>query len=289
MTTVEARMPRAHGLTAAPAGVSLLVVGRATCRDEPLRRSLGRGLAVAEFAETVGDAERLLPRCHFDCVVVEIDSAADPMLAWVESLQRAGTVPCICVAAPDDPALASASLRAGAATVLPRPLDAKSLQRFLATQAGAPGRASAASERVGGRPAALQVQLVGDSAPIRRVRAMVERVAPTPATVLIEGQTGTGKELIARLLHERSGRRGPFVPVNCGAIPPELMETSTSATPRARSPARTSSARDCSSQRGAAPCSSTRSARCAATCRSSSCARSRRTASGPSARTAKCR
>jgi DNA-binding NtrC family response regulator len=205
--------------------LSLLVVGRATCRDEPLRRSLGRGLAVAEFAETVGDAERLLPRCHFDCVVVEIDSAADPTLAWVEGLQRAGTVPCICVAAPDDPALASASLRAGAATVLPRPLDARSLQRFLATQAGAPGRVSAASERVGGGPAALQVQLVGDSAPIRRVRAIVERVAPTPATVLIEGQTGTGKELIARLLHERSGRRGPFVPVNCGAIPPELMET----------------------------------------------------------------
>jgi DNA-binding NtrC family response regulator len=69
------------------------------------------------------------------------------------------------------------------------------------------------------------MHLVGDSEPIRRVRSMVERVAPTSATVLIEGQTGTGKELVARLLHEQSGRRGPFVPVNCGAIPAELMET----------------------------------------------------------------
>jgi len=130
MTTIEARAPSASGLAAAPAGLSLLVVGRMTCRDEPLRRSLRRGLAVAEFAETASDAERLLPRCHFDCIVVEVESAADPMLAWVEGLQRAGTVQCICVAAPDDPALASASLRAGAAVVLPRPLDARSLQRF---------------------------------------------------------------------------------------------------------------------------------------------------------------
>ena len=210
---------------AGPPGWSLLFVGRATCGDEPLRRSLRRSLAVAEFAETVNEAERLLPRCHFDCVVVEVDSAADPMLAWVEGLQRAGSVPCICVAASGDPSLASASLRAGAAAVLSRPLDAKSLQHILATRTVVPGRPSAATARANGASGTLRVQLVGDSAPIRRVRAMVERVAPTPATVLIEGQTGTGKELIARLLHERSGRRGPFIPVNCGAIPPELMET----------------------------------------------------------------
>ena len=225
MTTNEARAPRAPGLAAAPAGWSLLVVGRVTWRDEPLRRSLRRGMAVAEFAETVSDAERLLPRCHFDCIVVEIDSAADPMLPWVEGLRRAGSVPCICVAAPDDPALAAASRRAGAAVVLSRPIDAKSLHQFLATRSGVAGRASAAAGGASGDPRAVQVQLIGDSAPIRRVRAMVERVAPTPATVLIEGQTGTGKELIARLLHERSGCRGPFIPVNCGAIPPELMET----------------------------------------------------------------
>jgi len=217
--------PGAACMTVSPAGLSLLVIGRTSSADESLRRSLRRGVAIAEYAETVGDAERLLPRCHFDCIVVEIDSAADPALAWIEGLRRTDSVPCICVAAPNDPSLASASLRAGAAAVLPRPLDAKALQRVLATQLCVPGRTPAPAARAGPGAASLRVQLVGDSAPIGRVRAMVERVAPTPATVLIEGQTGTGKELIARLLHERSGRRGPFIPVNCGAIPPELMET----------------------------------------------------------------
>ena len=150
-----------------------------------------------------------------------------PIRCWPGSqgLQVANAVPCICVAARDDPSLASASLRAGAAVVLPRPLDAKALQHFLATQGRAAARTATPAARVGGGAGTLRVQLVGDSAPIRRVRSMVERVAPTPATVLIEGHTGTGKELIARLVHERSGRRGPFIPVNCGAIPPELMET----------------------------------------------------------------
>ena len=215
--------PYASGTAALPAGLSLLVVGRRTSGDDALRRSLRHGLAVAEFVESVAEAERLLPRCHFDCIVVEVDSATDPGLAWVAALQRDGGAPLVCVSGRDDPALAAAGLRAGAVAVLPSPLDTRSLQRVLDSR-----RPSAAGEPAtlrAGAATALRVHLVGDSAPIRRVRDMVERVAPTPATVLIEGQTGTGKELIARLLHERSGRRGPFVPVNCGAIPPELMET----------------------------------------------------------------
>ena len=225
MSTFDLQHSSRSAMATAGAGWSLLVIGRETCADESLRRALRRSLAVAEFVETVNDADRLLPRCHFDCIVVEVDSAADPVLAWVEGMQGAGTAPCICVAAPDDPSLATASLRAGAAVVLPRPLDARSLQGFLATQRQVAAGTPIPAARAGGGPGSLRVQLVGDSAPIRRVRSMVERVAPTPATVLIEGQTGTGKELIARLVHERSGRRGPFIPVNCGAIPPELMET----------------------------------------------------------------
>lgn len=204
-------------------GLAVLVVGPSACRDEALHRSLRHGFGIAEFAAVPVEAERLLPRCHFDCVVIEVASLTDPALTWVGELRRAGSVPLVCACAPHDPVLADACRREGAAAVLSQPLDARELQRLLATHAT--GLAQQPAGRAHGTLGKPSVPLIGDSAPIRRVRAMVERVAPTPATVLIEGETGTGKELIARMLHERSGRRGPFVPVNCGAIPPDLMET----------------------------------------------------------------
>lgn len=69
-------------------------------------------------------------------------------------------------------------------------------------------------------------QLIGSSAVMRRLRETIERAAPTPATVLITGQSGTGKELIARAIHAGSARRDrPFVQVNCAAIPEELIES----------------------------------------------------------------
>jgi two-component system, NtrC family, response regulator len=69
-------------------------------------------------------------------------------------------------------------------------------------------------------------RLVGESEAIRKVFGLVQRVAPTDATVLIVGENGTGKELIAHAIHEASARRaGPFVPINCGAIPEMLLES----------------------------------------------------------------
>jgi transcriptional regulator with GAF, ATPase, and Fis domain len=60
---------------------------------------------------------------------------------------------------------------------------------------------------------------------LRRVLAQVERIAPTACSVLVTGETGTGKEGIARLLHEQSGRRGPLVVVNCASLPADLVES----------------------------------------------------------------
>ncbi|HEX6706528.1 MAG TPA: sigma-54 dependent transcriptional regulator [Albitalea sp.] len=67
--------------------------------------------------------------------------------------------------------------------------------------------------------------LCGDSAAMRALRELILRIAPTPVDVLVCGETGTGKELVARALHDFSGRRGPFVAINCAALPEALIES----------------------------------------------------------------
>jgi two-component system response regulator AtoC len=72
----------------------------------------------------------------------------------------------------------------------------------------------------------LPVRIVGNSAPIREVLSIISRAAPTPWTVLIHGETGTGKELIARLIHLLSPKKdGPFIELNCAAVPESLFES----------------------------------------------------------------
>lgn len=67
--------------------------------------------------------------------------------------------------------------------------------------------------------------LIGQSAAIERVRTLIRSVGPTAADILINGQTGTGKEVVARQLHGASGRKGPFVAINCGALPETVFES----------------------------------------------------------------
>lgn len=72
----------------------------------------------------------------------------------------------------------------------------------------------------------MKHQMIGESEPIIKVKEMIEKVAPTDARVLITGDNGTGKEVVARWLHEKSNRaKAPFIEVNCAAIPSELIES----------------------------------------------------------------
>jgi DNA-binding NtrC family response regulator len=96
---------------------------------------------------------------------------------------------------------------------LERALEQRDLGRELARLRERPGG--------GARP-----HIIGASAPMRRLFALIERVAPTRANVLVTGETGTGKELVARAVHDLSDRaRRPFVPINCSALPETLLES----------------------------------------------------------------
>ena len=85
-----------------------------------------------------------------------------------------------------------------------------------------PERGSTASRR---EPARSASTIIGESPALRRVLAAADRIAPTQMSVLITGETGTGKEGLARRLHDESGRTGAFVVVNCASLPPELVES----------------------------------------------------------------
>ncbi len=116
------------------------------------------------------------------------------------------------------------AIKKGAFDFISKPLD---LNRLLITIRNAMDKTKLVSEtRVLKRKVSKTYDMIGVSEPIQRIREMIERVAATEARVFITGENGTGKELVARWLHELSNRaKGPFIEVNCAAIPSELIES----------------------------------------------------------------
>lgn len=119
------------------------------------------------------------------------------------------------------------ALRKGAYDFLPKPCKlfeiANVLQR-VGEKRALKHRALALESRL--KAVEGRTELIGDTPPMLRVKSLIEKVAPTDSTVLILGETGTGKELVARRIHEQSRRsNAPFVAVNCGALPENLVES----------------------------------------------------------------
>jgi len=116
------------------------------------------------------------------------------------------------------------AIKKGAYDFLEKPLD---LNRLLITIRNAMDKSTLITQtQVLKNKVSKMYEIVGESEAIKQVKEMIDRVAPTEARVLITGANGTGKELVAHQIHEKSSRaKGPFVEVNCAAIPSELIES----------------------------------------------------------------
>jgi DNA-binding NtrC family response regulator len=177
---------------------------------------------------TGDDAIALLDERDFDVVITDLNLAGTSGLDLCRRIrENRPSTPVIVITGFGDMASAISAVRAGASDFISKPVEmpilAHAIERALRDrqlreqvrrlrQADVPPTAT-----VGG--------LVGTSRAMQSVYDLIRRVGASDTTVLLSGESGTGKELVARALHDISGRRGPFVGLNCAAMPTELMES----------------------------------------------------------------
>jgi len=161
----------------------------------------------------------------YDVVLCDIKM---PKIDGIEFLQKAGEtnpdIPIIMISGHGNIETAVEAVKKGAYDFISKPPD---LNRLLITIRNAMERSSLVTEtKVLKRKVSRVQEMIGGSAPIQRIKDTIEKVAPTDARILITGDNGVGKELVARWVHEKSNRAsGPLVEVNCAAIPTELIES----------------------------------------------------------------
>jgi two-component system response regulator PilR (NtrC family) len=199
---------------------AVLVVDDEADLRELLSLTIGRlGLDV-DTAESVSAARDLLARNHYALCLTDMRLPDGTGIELVQQVTAAGGTPIAVITAYGSAENAVAALKAGAFDYLAKPVDLDQL-RLLVRSALA--RPLAAGERPQ-RTRAID-RLRGEAPSMRQLRAMIERLSHSMAPVAIYGESGSGKELVARAIHDGSARRLlPFVAVNCGAIPETLME-----------------------------------------------------------------
>jgi two-component system response regulator PilR (NtrC family) len=198
--------------------LSCLVVDDETDIRELLVLTLERmGLSV-ESASNVQDALHLLERGSYSLCLTDMRLPDGSGLDLVQHIAQQHTgLPVAVITAFGSAENAVSALKAGAFDYLTKPISLKQLRPLVQS-------ALRLSDTVS--PTSDGPTMIGESAPIQQVRAMIDKLARSQAPVYISGESGSGKELAARLIHLNSSRRdGPFIGVNCGAIPENLMES----------------------------------------------------------------
>lgn len=202
--------------------------------DEPGTRSiLQKGLkgsfGLVDAVDDVEMADALRQRCHYDLLIVDIRLPGRSGVEWVTELREHGSMTAV-IFMTDHADLDTAieALRAGAADFMMKPFR---MEQMMASVKRCMERQKMLRENFVLRRQVKKYSnsnmsgMIGECELFKSVCEIVKRIAPMPSTVLIEGETGTGKELAARAIHEHSNRRGSFVPINCGALSAELLES----------------------------------------------------------------
>ncbi|TBW06587.1 sigma-54-dependent Fis family transcriptional regulator [Azotobacter chroococcum subsp. isscasi] len=192
--------------------------------DEPdirelLEITLGRMKLDTRSARNLQEARDWLDRERFDLCLTDMRLPDGSGLELVQHIQqRHSQVPVAMITAYGSLDTAVNALKAGAFDFLTKPVDLARLRELVATALRL--HTPAVEEE------AVDSRLIGDSPPMRTLRKQIAKLARSQAPVYISGESGSGKEVVARLIHEQGPRaERPFVPVNCGAIPSELMES----------------------------------------------------------------
>ena len=204
---------------------SILIIDDEKAIRKTLTEILGyEGYKIDEAADGEEGLKKFKEK-NYDLVLCDIKM---PKLDGIEFLEKAkeinNEIPIIIISGHGNIETAVEAVKKGAYDYISKPPD---LNRMLITLRNAMDKTTLVAEtKVLKRKVSKVQDMVGESTPIKKIKATIEKIAPTEARVLITGENGVGKELVARWIHEKSARSsGAMVEVNCAAIPGELIES----------------------------------------------------------------